>query len=54
VLPVVYQSSKAAAAAVEKKFHCVLKAPNSPGRYLAAIDRAMEFKLKAHSGKGLP
>jgi hypothetical protein len=54
VLPVVYQASKAAAAEAEKKFHCVLTAPNSPGRYLLAIDRAMEFKLKAHSRKGLP
>ena len=54
VLPVVYQSSKAAAAEAEKRFHCVLTAPNSPGRYLLAIDRAMEFKLKARSRKGLP
>jgi hypothetical protein len=52
VLPVVYQSSKSAAAEAEKKFHCVLTAPNSPGRYLSAIDRAMEFRLKAHSRKG--
>lgn len=49
VLPVVYQSSKAAAAEAEKKFHCVLTAPNSPGRYLSAIDRAIEFELKVHS-----
>jgi hypothetical protein len=54
VLPVVYQSSKSAAAEAEKKFHCVLTAPNSPSRYLSAIDRAMAFKLKAHSTKGLP
>jgi hypothetical protein len=54
VLPVVSQSSKSAAAEAEKKFHCVLTAPNSPSRYLSAIDRAMEFKLKAHSKKGLP
>jgi hypothetical protein len=54
VLPVVYQSSKSAAAEAEKKFHCVLTAPNSPGRYLSAIDRAMEFKLKAGSGKRVP
>jgi len=52
VLPVVYQSSKSAAAEVEKKFHCVLTAPNAPGRYLSAIDRAMDFKLKAHSRRG--
>jgi len=54
VLPVVYQSSKSAAAEAEKKFHCVLTAPNSSGRYLSAIDRAMEFKLRARSLKGLP
>lgn len=54
VLPVVYQSSKAATAAVEKRFHCVLQAPGSPSRYLSAIDQAMEFKLKARSGKRLP
>ena len=46
VLPVVSQSNKAAAVQAEKKFHCVLTAPNPPGRYLSAIDRAMEFKLK--------
>ena len=54
VLPVVPQSSKAAAAQAEKKFHCVLTVPNSPGRYLSAIDRAMEFKLKAGSRMGPP
>jgi hypothetical protein len=54
VLPVVYQSSKSAAAEAEKKFQCVLTAPTSPGRYLSAIDRAMEFKLKASSRKRVP
>jgi hypothetical protein len=54
VLPVVSQSSKSAAADAEKKFHCVLTAPNSPGRYLLAIDRAMEFKLKTSSRKRMP
>ncbi len=49
VLPVVLQSNKAAAVQAEKKFHCVLTAPNPSGRYLSAIDRAMEFKLKAHA-----
>ncbi len=53
VLPVVSLSSKAAATEAEKKFHCVLTAPNSPGRYFSAIDRAMELKLKARSRKGL-
>jgi hypothetical protein len=54
VVPVVPQSSKAAAAQAEKKFHCVLTAPNSPGRYLSAIDRAMDLKLKARSRRGPP
>lgn len=54
VVPVVPQSSKAAAAQAEKKFHCVLTAPNSPGRYLVAIDRAMDFKLKVRSRMGPP
>jgi hypothetical protein len=54
VVPVVPQSSKAAAAQAEKKFHCVLTVPNSLGRYLSAIDRAMEFKLKSGSGLGPP
>ena len=54
VVPVVPQSSKAAAAQAEKRFHCVLTVPNSPGRYLSAIDRAMEFKLKSGSRMGPP
>ena len=54
VLPVVFQSSKSAVAEAEKKFHCVLTAPNSPGRYLSAIDRAMAFMLKTRSKKELP
>jgi len=51
VLPVVYNSTKAEAKAVEKKFHCVLKAPGSPSNYLAAIDDAMVVKLKGSSVK---
>jgi hypothetical protein len=54
VVPVVPQSSKTAAAQAEKKFHCVLTVPNSPGRYLSVIDRAIEFKLKARSRTGTP
>ena len=46
LLPVVYMSSKAEATAVEKRFHCVLKAPGSLSRYLEAIDDALEVKLK--------
>ena len=54
VVPVVPHASKAAAAEAEKKFHCVLTVPNSAGSYLAAIDHAMDFKLKARSRKGPP
>jgi len=54
VVPVVPQSSKAEAAQAEKRFHCVLTVPNSPDHYLSAIDRAMDFKLKARSRKGPP
>jgi hypothetical protein len=54
VVPVVPQSSKAEAAQAEKRFHCVLTVPNSPNHYLSAIDRAMDFKLKARSRKGPP
>jgi hypothetical protein len=54
VLPVVSQSSKAEAAQAQKKFHCVLTVPNSLGRYLSAIDRAMDFKLKTGSRMGPP
>jgi hypothetical protein len=54
VVPVVPQSSKGAATLAEKKFHCVLTVPNSLGRYLSAIDRAMEVKLKSGSRKGPP
>ena len=54
VVPVVPQSSKAEAAQAEKRFHCVLTVPNSPSRYLSAIDRAMDFKLKARSRMGPP
>jgi hypothetical protein len=48
VLPVVYKSTKAEATAVEKRFHCVLKAPASPSNYIAAIDDAMALKARSH------
>jgi hypothetical protein len=53
VLPVVFNSSKADAKAVEKKFHCILKAPGSPSNYLAAINDAMEVRLKGGSLKAV-
>jgi hypothetical protein len=51
VLPVIFNSTIAEAKVVEKRFHCVLKAPGSPSNYLAAIDGAMELRLKGGSGK---
>jgi CheY-like chemotaxis protein len=53
VLPVVYKSTKAEAATVEKKFHCILKAPGSADRYLAALDEAMTVKSKGGSWRPL-
>ena len=48
-------SSKANSADVDSfdliLFHCVLKAPGSPSNYLAAIDDAMEVRLKGGSVK---
>jgi hypothetical protein len=54
IVPVVPQSNKAEAAQAEKRFHCVLTVPNSLSRYLSAIDRAMDFKLKARLKSGSP
>jgi hypothetical protein len=51
MLPVVSNSTKAETKAVEKKFHCVLKAPGSPSNYLAAIDDAMDVRLRGGSVK---
>lgn len=46
VLPVIYKPTKAERTATRKKFRCVLKAPGNTAGYLAAIDEAMELKLK--------
>jgi hypothetical protein len=46
VLPVAYKPSKEEQSAAQKKFHCLLKAPGNTDNYLAAIDQAMEWKLK--------
>lgn len=51
MLPVVYKPSKAEETAAGKKFRFVLKAPGNAERYLAAIDKAMEQKLKGGRGK---
>jgi hypothetical protein len=47
LLPVAFQASKEEESAAQKKYHCLLKAPRNPDNYLEAIDRAMEWKLKA-------
>ncbi len=51
LLPVVYNGTKAEAAAAEKHYRCVLKAPGRTGHYLAAIDKAMELKSNRNSSK---
>jgi DNA-binding NtrC family response regulator len=51
MLPVVYNSTKAEAKAVQKRFHCVLKTPGSFSNYLAAIEDAIDLKLKGGSFK---
>lgn len=53
LLPALYRPTKAEAAAAEKKFHCLLKAPASPSSYLSAIDEVMEARLKSKSPKTL-
>jgi hypothetical protein len=46
LLPVAFKASKAEQSDAQKKYHCLLKAPSDPDNYLAAIDQAMEWKLK--------
>jgi hypothetical protein len=48
VLPVVFKSTRAEANAIEKSFHCLMKAPASPNNYMTAIDEAMALKAKTH------
>ena len=49
LLPVAFQVSKAEQSAAQKTYHCLLKAPGDADHYLAAIDQAMEWKLKTFS-----
>lgn len=46
VLPVVYKPTKAETTVIEKRFHCVLKAPGKADQYLAALDDAMLARSK--------
>jgi ABC-type amino acid transport substrate-binding protein len=48
LLPVAFKASKEEQSAAQKKYHCLLKAPSDAASYLAAIDQAMDWKLKAH------
>jgi CheY-like chemotaxis protein len=49
VLPVAFKASKEEQSAAQKKYHCLLKAPIDPENYLAAIDQALDWKLKTVS-----
>jgi hypothetical protein len=53
LLPVFYRPTKVEAAAAEKKFHCLMKAPAGSNRYLSDIGNAMELRLKGEPGKAL-
>jgi hypothetical protein len=46
LLPVVFKASKEEQSAAQRRYHCLLKAPSDPENYLAAIDQAMDLKLK--------
>jgi hypothetical protein len=47
LLPVAFKASKDEQSTAQKKYHCLLKAPGDAENYLAAIDQAMDWKLKA-------
>ena len=46
LLPFAFKASKEEQSAAQKKYHCLLKAPGNTENNLAAIDQAMELKLK--------
>jgi hypothetical protein len=46
VVPLLYQSTKAEASLMSKRYHVVLKTPSKAESYLVAIDEAMEMKAK--------
>jgi ABC-type amino acid transport substrate-binding protein len=46
LLPLVFKASKEEQSAAQRKYHCLLKAPGNADNYLAAIDQAMDLKLK--------
>jgi hypothetical protein len=46
VVPLLYQTTKADASAVAKRYHVILKAPGKMDNYFLALDEAMEMKAK--------
>ena len=48
LLPVAFKASKEEQSEALKKYHCLLKAPSDAESYVAALDQALDWKLKAH------
>ena len=46
VIPLLYQSSKAEASILGKRYHVILKAPAKADSYFSALDEGMEIKAK--------
>ncbi|MGH9503789.1 MAG: hypothetical protein ACRD20_13130 [Terriglobales bacterium] len=46
LVPLLYQSSKAEASILAKRYHVILKAPAKMDSYLSALDEGMEIKAK--------
>ncbi len=46
VIPLLYQSSKAEASTLGKRYHVILKAPAKTDSYYSALDEGMEIKAK--------
>jgi hypothetical protein len=53
VVPLLYQSTKAEASALAKRYHVVLKAPAKADSYFLVLDEAMEIKAKRDEVKVL-
>jgi len=51
LLPLVLKGAKTDIAVAEKRYGCVLKAPNRVGHYLATVDKAMSMKSKRDGSK---
>jgi hypothetical protein len=46
VIPLLYQSTKAEASTLAKRYHVILKAPAKTDSYFSALDEGMEIKAK--------